>query len=193
MTRFENYEQTVVGRRLSAIVTMPELIAEYCALSRIGRPAVQACAQDVAPIIEAEGTREERAAANQFVGWRVARIMRGLGYELVHERGRVNNAPYRTGAVWALRSDGVTLGYSVPSGVTRQIRMTVKEGSTGVVADIDAIDSANNPPRRVHVVVGMDIPINEARDSAVRYAERHGYGHIQIIDHLHLADDFLAA
>lgn len=190
-TRFKNYEQTAIGRRLAAIVMMPELIAEYCALSRIGRPAVQACAQDVAPIIEALATKEERDAANQFVGWRVARIMRSLGYELVHERGRVNNATYRTGAVWALRNDGVTLGHNVPSGVTRKVQLIVKEGPNGVVADIDAVDSADNPPRRVRIVVGMNVPINDARDRAVRYAERHGFGHIQVIDRLRLAGDSL--
>lgn len=189
--RFENYERTTIGRQLAAIVTMPELIAEYCALSRIGRPAVQACAQDVAPVIEALATKEERDAANQFIGWRVGRIMRSLGYELAHERGRVNNAPYRTGAVWALRNDGVILAHSLPSGVTRKIQLIVKEGPNGPIADIDAVYSAGNPPRRIRVVVGMNVPIGDAQDRAVRYAERHGFGHIHVIDPSHLASNIL--
>ncbi|ESY35298.1 hypothetical protein X747_28760 [Mesorhizobium sp. LNJC384A00] len=190
-SRFDSYEKTAIGQELAAIVMMPELVAEYCAMSRIGKPAVQACASDVAPIIEALPTTAERSSANQYVGWLVAKIMRSLGYELVSQRGRVSDGPYHTGAVWALRSNTVTLSHNVPSGISRRLQVMVKQGPGGVVADIDAIDSAGDPPRRVHIIVALNVPIADVRDKAVRYAERHGFGHIHVIDRARLADEEL--
>lgn len=78
------------------------------ALSKIGKPAVQAVAAEVAEIIEALPTKTERNSASQFCGWFVGQIMRPLGYHVVQERGRVAGA-----------SCGRCVGTGTPRGADR--------------------------------------------------------------------------
>jgi hypothetical protein len=182
-SRFETYETTENGKLLADIIMMPEMISEYVTLSRLGKPAVQAIANDVAPVIEALQTKAERDAANQFVGWRVAQIMRGLGYILVQERGRVTGAPYRTGAVWSYEPGQVKVSLSLPEGIVRRVDVRVKVNKQGnVVADIDASDVGQGQVHRVHRVLKVGMPINEAVPFAVGYAERHGFGYVHVLD-----------
>jgi hypothetical protein len=181
-SRFDNYETTETGARLTQIIALPEMIPEYCALSRIGKPAVQAIGADVAPLIENLPTKEERDAASQFVGWRVAKVMRGLGYTLIQERGRVTGAPYRTGAVWSYEPGRVKVAVSIPQGISRKVDVRVKTEGGQIVADIDATDEGEGSVHRLHSILRMRVPFEEAIDFATSYAERHGFGYVHVLD-----------
>jgi len=181
-SRFDKFESTKTGTRLAAIVTMPEMVPEYCALSRIGKPAVQAIAADVAPIINALTTKEERDAASQFVGWRVAKVMRSLGYTLIQERGRVTGAPYQTGAVWSYEAGGVKIALSLPQGISRKVVVRVKDDNGQAVADIDATGEGEGSVHRVHSILRVRVPFEEALEFATNYAARHGFGYVHILD-----------
>lgn len=182
-SRFENYETTEIGALLTSIITLPEMIPEYCALSRVGKPAVQAVGADVAPIIESLSTKEERDAASQFVGWRVAKVMRGLGYALIQERGRVTGAPYRTGAVWSYAPGQVKVALSIPEGITRTVQVLVRAKDDGeVVASVDAKDGDLGSVRSMRTILRQDVVFEGAIEFATTYAERHGYGYVHVID-----------
>jgi|GEM_PF-2653652 len=181
-SRFDSYETTETGARLTLIIAQPEMIPEYCALSRIGKPAVQAIGADVAPIIESMPTKKERDAASQFVGWRVAKVMRALGYTLIQERGRVTGAPYRTGAVWSYEPGGVKVAVSIPEGISRKVDVRVKAEGGQIVADIDATDKGEGSVHRLHSILRMRVPFEEAIDYATSYAERHGFGYVHVLD-----------
>lgn len=182
-SRFETYGLTETGARLTRIVTMPEMIPEYRALSRVGKPAVQAIGADVAPIIDGLPSKAERDAASQFVGWRVAKVMRGLGYLLIQERGRVSDAPFRTGAVWSYAPGHVKVAFSVPAGITRKVDVLVRsDRADDVMADVDAKDEGEGGRHSVRTVLRLNVPFDEAIEFATAYAERHGYGYIHVID-----------
>ena len=101
--QFESYARTAIGRQLIAAIAPETRDREFKLLSRpsISKAAVYAIADEVRPIIEQLSSDGERKSANQFVGWVVGQRMRALGYRIVNERGRVKNATFKTGAVWA--------------------------------------------------------------------------------------------
>ena len=168
----------------------PELVPEFRALTEIGRPAVQAAAPHVSSIINALPTKAQRNAANQFCGWRVGQIMRGLGYRLVRERGRVSGAPFKTGAVWAYRNDEVRVVQSLPQGTTRRIELVVKRSETGdIVGDWSAVQSGSDPGRRVHTIVESPKDFETALENARRYARRWHFGFVLIRDPNKLISD----
>ena len=189
--RFEAYGQTRIGRELAAIIDAPELVAEFQTLSAIDRPAVQAIAQHVANIIDALPATEQKHAANQFCGWRVGQIMRGLGYRLVRDRGRVSGAPFRTGAVWGIPNAGVRVIRSLPARVTRRIDFCVKRSAEGeVVGDWCAVQTATDPARRIHTVVESPKALAIAVENALAYAERWHFRYVLVIDPESLGSDF---
>lgn len=185
MSQFESYGQTQTGRQLSEIVSMPEMIAGYVTMSRIGKPAVQAIADDVAEVIKGLPGKTERDFANQFVGWRVGQIMRGLGYEIINKRGRVSNATFKTGAVWSA-SPNVEIRRSPMEGVPRKIEVKVSVGEDGqAVASVDAVDVARDSVGKVRHILHHNIPAQEALEKARAYAERHGYRYVHVLGEVH--------
>ena len=181
--RFEAFGETPTGRALGAIIDEPELVPEFRALSGIGRPAVQAVAPHVSAIIEALPTKADRDATNQYCGWRVGQRMRGLGYRLVRERGRVTGAPFKTGAVWAYRNREVRVVRSLPQGTTRRIELKVKQpGTDEIVGEWWAVQSGADPGRRVHTFVEGPKALETAIENARAYAKRWDFGYLLIRD-----------
>ena len=187
--RFEAFGETATGRALGAIIEAPELVAEYRALSEIGKPAVQAVAPHVSDIVNALPTKAERDAANQFCGWRVGQLMRGFGYQLVRARARVTGAPFKTGAVWAYRNDEVKVVRTLPQGVTRRIELEVRSSSGETVGAWNAVQSASDPSRRVHTFVESPRALEAALENARAYARQWNFGFVLIRDPQRLAED----
>jgi len=184
---FERYLGTPVGVRLADIVDTPENMAAFGVLSSEGKPAVQAVAGDVGPVIDALPTRRERHSANQFVGWFVGQMMRGAGYRIVRDRGRVSNAPYKTGAVWQLVETDPVFTRQAPAMATNgRIAITVSRQDTQVVAKWDVATSETSPitgvPRRVHEIRSITKPVYEAVREVRDYARRHGFTSIWVRD-----------
>src|ERR1700732_1782139 len=101
-TRFESYGRTPLGRRLAAITSTPERYPEYQAFSREGFPAVTALVSLVRPELEhlQRCDRQEFDAAQQFVGWVVAGVMRDHGHGIIG-RSRVPGGLFTVGAIWS--------------------------------------------------------------------------------------------
>ena len=189
--RFEAFSESPTGRELAAIIDAPELIPEFRALSAIDRPAVQAIAPHVSNIINALPTPAQRYAANQYCGWRVGQIMRGVGYRLVRDRGRVSGAPFKTGAVWGYPYAEVRTVRSLPEGVTRRIELVVRQSATGeIVGEWCAIQTASDPARRVHTFVEKPKALKIAIENARAYAKRWQFGFVLFRDPENLALDY---
>jgi hypothetical protein len=181
--RFQSYSETPTGRQLIDAIDVPELIPEFLALSRIGKPAVQAVADEVATIIEALPTKSERDAASQFCGWFVGQIMRRLGYRVVQERGRVTGAPFKTGAVWEAGHREVQIVSALPTPCPRRVELKVQRGNDGaILGDWLAVQTAISPTRRVHTIVEGPKPVEIALHHAKEYAEKWGYDIVWIQD-----------
>lgn len=191
-TRFEAYGETQVGRELAEIIDAPELVAEYRVMSAMDRPAVQAIAPHVADIINALPTARQRHSANQFCGWRVGQVMRGLGYRLVRDRGRVVDAPFKTGAVWGRPDGEVKVVHSLPEGITRRIDMHVKQRAGGdIVGKWCAVQTGRDPARKIHTFVENPKALAVAVESARAYAKKWDFGYILILDPENLASGFV--
>lgn len=181
--RFQSYADTETGRALAAAMDAPEFIPEFRALSKIGKPAVQAIAPEVAPTIEALPRKAERDAASQFCGWFVGQVMRRLGYRVVQERGRVTGAPFKTGAVWEPENRTVQVVNSLPPNCSRRIEIKVLRADDGdVLGEWNAVHTASDPTRRVHTIVEVPKPIAIALQHAKLYAEKWGFNVIWIQD-----------
>ena len=181
--RFQSYAETNVGRTLSWLMDAPEFIAEFRALSRIGKPAVQAVAADVTPTIEALSSKADKDAASQFCGWFVGQIMRRLGYRMVQERGRVTGAPFKTGAVWESENQAVQVVSSLPPKCSRRIEMKVWRAEGGeLLGEWHAVHTASNPVRRVHTIVEVAKPVAFAFQHAMQYAEKWGFNVVWVQD-----------
>jgi hypothetical protein len=181
--RFQSYAETDIGRTLSELMDAPEFIPEFRALSKIGKPAVQAVAAEVAPTIEALPTKAERDAASQFCGWFVGQTMRPLGYRVVQERGRVTSAPFKTGAVWESENRPVQVASSLPPNCLRRIEMKVWRREDGeLMGEWNAVHVASNPIRRVRTVVEAAKPVASALRQATKYAEKWGFNVIWVQD-----------
>lgn len=181
--RFQSYSETPTGLRLIEAIDMPELIPEFLALSKIGKPAVQAAASEVAGIIEALPTKAERDAASQFCGWFVGQIMRRLGYRVVQERGRVTGAPFKTGAVWEREHGEVQIVSGLPAACPRRVELKVVRGTGGdVLGDWQAVQTASGPTRRVHTIVESPKPVETALQNAKQYAAKWGFDIVWIQD-----------
>lgn len=180
--RFASYAETTIGQRLATLIDVPERVIEFRLMSSLGKPAVQAIAADVAPIINALPTKADRDSANQFCGWRVGQIMRELGYDLINERGRVSDAPYKTGAVWRHLDQPVEVVTSVPVGRAR-VDLSVRKSEGGdVIADWEAVISARDAARRIHQIGALSKPVRAAFREAVAYAERWGIPFLWVKD-----------
>ena len=189
--RFESHGETPTGHELGAIIDAPELVPEFRALSAIDRPAIQAIAPHVSDIINALPTTAQRYAANQYCGWRVGQIMRGVGYRLVRDRGRVSGAPFKTGAVWGYPDAEVRIVRSLPEAVTRRIDLDVKQTATGeVVGEWCAVQTASDPVRKVHTFVENPKALEIAVENARAYAKRWHFGFVLIRDPEKLALDY---
>lgn len=181
--RFQSYSETPTGLRLIEAIDVPELIPEFLALSKIGKPAVQAVAAEVAEIIEALPTKSERDSASQFCGWFVGQIMRPLGYRVVQERGRVTGAPFKTGAVWEAEGREVQIVSGLPTPCPRRIELKVIRGTDGdVLGDWHAVQTATGPTRRVHTIVESPKSVEIALRNAKRYAEKWGFEIVWVQD-----------
>jgi hypothetical protein len=180
---FQSNAGSEIGRTLSELMDAPEFIPEFRALSKIGKPAVQAVTAEVAPTIEALPTKVERDAASQFCGWFVGQTMRPPGYRVVQERGRVTNAPFKTGAVWESENQPVQVVTSLPPNCSRRIEMKVWRGEDGeFLGEWNAVHVASNPIRRVHIIVEAAKPVASALKQATEYAERRGFNVIWVQD-----------
>lgn len=189
MSRFDNFAATRTGQALHALVALPEMVPAYVALSAIGKPAVQALAGFVSPVISALPSKSERDAASQFVGWAVARIMRDLGFRLIKERGRVSGAPYRTGAVWQEVPMEVRIVRSLPGATPRRIELRIKASDDGPVGEWEAVHTAGDPLRRIRTVMEISQSLSEALAHAIAYARRWRYPVIFVHDPQNLVPD----
>ena len=184
---FTSYSATTTGQALADIIDDPEWFAAFRTLSEQGKPAVQAVAADVAPIIENLATKKERDAASQFVGWYVGQVMRDAGYNVVQERGRVSNAPYKTGAVWQLQSVEPRFTHEAPA-VTSHGRLSLHialEADQGVAEwelTTSETSQVTGRPRRVHRIMSLKKPLAAAVSEVLAYARRYGYRMIWIHD-----------
>jgi hypothetical protein len=182
-SRFQSYADTETGRTLAALMDAPEFIPEFRALSRIGKPAVQAIGSEVAQTIEALPSKADKDAASQFCGWFVGQIMRRLGYRVVQERGRVTGAPFKTGAVWESENRPVQIVNSLPPMCSRRIELKVWRAEDGeLLGQWDAVHTASNPIRRVHTIVEVAKPVDSALQHATEYAEKWGFNVIWVQD-----------
>jgi hypothetical protein len=188
---FSSYASTPVGIALADAIDIPGRLFEFRALSEINRPAVQAVAADVTPIISALESKRDRDAASQFVGWYIGQIMRDAGYEVVQDRGRVSNAPYKTGAVWRQTNRSIQLVTEPPpvAGPGRLELRVTKDAGENIVASWTVTTSAmsrHGQPRRVHTIMSSPRPVEEALQEALSYAQRTGFPCIWINDPDHL-------
>jgi hypothetical protein len=188
--QYESFANTPIGIALSDAIDTLERFSEFRALTEAGKPAVQAIARDVAPIIEALPTKKERDAASQFCGWYVAQIMRSSGYEIAQNRGRVSNAPYQTGAVWRQTDRAVQLVTArPPEAGSGRLELAVKQGDSGVVAEwieTKAVTSrTTGAVRKVHTI-SRQKPVKEACEEALAHAKRIGIPFVWITDPDHL-------
>lgn len=101
-SRWESFATTDVGMRLTQAIDKPERAIEYRLLSRLGMAAVYAIIKDVQPIFDTLDQKEKRDEASQFCGWLVGQQMRSMGYSIADSRGRVRDAPFKTGATWTI-------------------------------------------------------------------------------------------
>ena len=188
---FVAFADTPVGVALAEIVDTPERYLDFLVMSENGKPAVQAIAREVGPIIDALPTKQERVAASQFCGWRVAQIMRSAGYEIAQERGRVSDAPFQTGAVWKQINQEVRLVTAPPPAAgPGRVELEVKQRDNDtIVAErivtMSATSRSTGVVRRVHILGGLR-PVVEACQEAIAYAKRMGISDVWINDPDHL-------
>lgn len=181
--RYEKYAQSDIGKALAELIDEPHRFIEYQLLESLGRPAVQAIAKDVAPIIDVLPTKTEREMANKFCGWYVGQCMRANRREIVNRRGRVANAPFKTGAVWRLSGEPVEVVRSLPAKCSSRVELSVKRSAGGQVQGSgDIVYSAINPTRRVHEILGIDQPIEKAFLAAREAATRRGIPYLLLLD-----------
>jgi hypothetical protein len=172
---FAGYAESPIGRELLEAIETPGRIFEFQALTEIGKPAVQAVARDVAPIIARLDSKSARDAASQFCGWYVGRIMRESGCEIVQDRGRVSDAPFKTGAVWQRRARKVQVVDGTPPPLTAAGRVELGVGrdeAGNVIARWSITMSARGLAHRVHEIRSAEIPIERAYRDALANAER---------------------
>jgi hypothetical protein len=184
---FSSYATTNTGAQLADIIDQPEYLFEFRRLSEDGKPAVQAVARDVAPIINALPSKRERDAASQFVGWYVGQVMRDTGYEVAKERGRVTDAPYKTGAVWRQIASEPILVTEAPSvSGPGRLELRVVSDNGELVADWEVTTTATSRitghPRRVHTIKSNRRPIKQAVEEALAYAKRFGFPAVWVND-----------
>lgn len=177
---FEDYEKTKTGRRIAHIIDRPDRILEFRLLSNLGKAAVQALAAEVAPIINALPDKRARDMASQFTGWRVGRRMRDAGYEVKKERGRVSNAPFKTGAVWRrIRRVRVVDGpWHASEG--RAVELEVKSYEDGSIGGQGVV--VTPPGRSTYKIEGLCDLIEDTFCDAVDYADRYGFSVLSIND-----------
>lgn len=184
---FAAFAQTPTGIALAEIIDEPERIFEFRSLSENGKPAVQAVARDVSAIISGLATKREQNAASQFVGWYVGQIMRDAGYEVVQERGRVSDGPYKTGAVWRqIEREPKLVSEAPPTAGLGRLKLQVTLDGSRVVADWEVTTTEISPvthkPRRVHSIKSPMKPVEEAVAEALAYAKRYGFAEIWVFD-----------
>jgi len=109
------------------------------------------------------------------------------GYVVVQERGRVSDAPYKTGAVWALVPTEPKLTWDSPPMMPQgRLQLKVSMGKNGAVADWELTTSdktRSGTPRRVHQIMSVKKPVAAAVIEVIAYARRHGHALISVIDH----------
>jgi hypothetical protein len=181
--RFQSYSETQTGRSLMQAIDIPEMIPEFLALSKIGKPAIQAVAVEVTEIIEALNTKSERDSASQFCGWFVGQIMRSLGYRVAQERGRVTGAPFKTGAVWEPKGREVQIVSRLPIQCPIRVELKVIRGAEDdILGDWHAVQAATGAARRVHTFVESPKSVEIALRNAKRYAEKWGFDIVWVHD-----------
>ena len=96
--RFDQFRAGSLGQQLEQLIDTPQRYIEYCALSRVGLPAVSAIVDELQqkfPDIE------DDQSARQFCGAMVAEVMRRHQHQLLRARGRVPGGYFSYGAVWS--------------------------------------------------------------------------------------------
>jgi hypothetical protein len=186
--RFEAFAVSGTGIALADAINTTERFFEFRTLSENGKPAVQAIARDVVPIIEKLPTKKERDSASQFCGWYVGQIMRAAGYEIIQKRGRVGDAPFQTGAVWKQIDRGVQLVTAPPQvSMPGRLELEIKQGDCGsVVAEwtvtMTATSRVTGAVRRKHLIMSPARPVDEACQEALGYAKRLGIQFVWVND-----------
>jgi hypothetical protein len=179
---FPNYRMTETGRALTQIIQRPDRMLEFRLLSNLGMPAVQAIASDVTPIIDSLTTKAERDTASQFCGWAVGQLMRRAGYEVVQERGRVTEAPFKTGAVWQRERGLQIVDAPPPDEGQGQVELGVRRDENGEVIAGWRLVSTSTTTQVFYEIVSKDEPIELAFLAACDYAERYGFPTLWIND-----------
>lgn len=178
--KFSSFATTTTGRELIEIIEEPERVAEYFALTRLGRPAVQAVAERTRALIEALPLYLQHTA-NQFVGWSVAQLMRRLGCTIARERAPVKNGTFKAGAVWNLPSDEPQVVRSLPKDCGRRVEVNAVDP---MKVEVTAVYSAANPTRRIHTFVQGGLFFDDALQLAKDYARSENYSVIWLRDYI---------
>jgi hypothetical protein len=182
---FTGYSRGETGRALARIIGRPDRMLEFRLLSKLGKPAVQAIASDVSTIIERLPTKAERDAASQFCGWYVAQLMRRAGYEIAQDRGRVSDAPFKTGAVWRRERPVQIVHGPVPPPLDEQgrVELGVARNEAGEVIGRWRIDSTRSGlVDHFYTITALDEPIEVSFREAYDWAERYGFSTLWIND-----------
>jgi hypothetical protein len=178
---FEDYSITNLGRQLLYIIRRPDRILEYRLLSNLGMPAVQAIASEVRPLIDALPGKRSRDAASQFCGWAVGQRLRAAGYEVARDRGRVSDAPFKTGAVWhRIRPLKITTDPEAPT-EAGSVELGVERDENGQVIGRWRLSMTEDLFSLViHELEGFKVPIERAFQDAREYAERYGFATLRV-------------
>lgn len=102
-SRFEAFQATELGQKITAIIDVPDRLVEFDAFSREGFPAVTAIVSELSPLLMPikETKPSQFNEAKQFVGWYVGQIMRKAGRSIVRSSKSVPGKLFSVGAVWA--------------------------------------------------------------------------------------------
>ncbi|MGO9358300.1 MAG: hypothetical protein ACLP1D_11575 [Xanthobacteraceae bacterium] len=180
---YESYASTEIGRKLSRIVNRPDRMFEFRFLSVWGKPAVQAVASAVGPIINTLPDKRARDEASQFCGWAVGQRMRRAGFEIAQHRGRVSDAPFKTGAVWRRAKPLQFTNNPGPVGEGGCVELGVERDTEGTIIGRWRLITTVTPGAFIlHEMEGFREPIETAFRDAVEYAERYGFTTLRITD-----------
>ncbi|PIX67664.1 MAG: hypothetical protein COZ43_00285 [Sphingomonadales bacterium CG_4_10_14_3_um_filter_58_15] len=100
--RFDDFENTELGLQLDSLINQKDRLIEMKAFSREGFPAVTALVSEMGEVLKDYKKTDIKKFnfAKQFVGDRVAKIMREAGYKKIKTQKSVPGKLFTVGAVW---------------------------------------------------------------------------------------------
>lgn len=174
--RFEKYAQTEEGQAFVRVIEASDNVAKYREHSLAGRPALQALASILAPMLDALASKKDQDFLRRFAGYWVGKVMRGLGFHSVREGKRIPGSVIGTGTVWAIDPQGIRVLDVRPADCANRIELKVYRGPDGQpTAEWEAVQS-----------VEKAAPAATALAGAKDYATKWGINTIVVHDPDHL-------